>query len=69
MEISGSTDSLISLGMAMSNIRLKNEMSVSTLKKGLDAQAQAAMSLIESAQVQSTRVNSSQTGQLIDYMA
>ena len=69
MEISGSTDSLITLGMAMSNIRLKSELSVSTLKKGLDAQAQAAMSLIESAQVQSTRVNSSQTGQLIDVIA
>ena len=67
--ISGSTDSLINLGMAMSEIRLKSELSISTFKKGLDAQAQNAMSLIESAKVQSPRVNSSQTGQQIDLIA
>ena len=67
--ISGSTDSLISLGMAMSDIRLKNELSISTFKKGLDIQAQNAISLIESAQTQSPKVNSSQTGQQIDLMA
>ena len=64
--ISGSTNSLISLGMAMSNIRLKSELSISTFKKGLDAQVQNAMSLIESAQIQSPQVNSSQSGQEID---
>ena len=45
--ISGSTNSLLSLGMAMSNIRLKSELSISTFKKGLDGQVQNAMSLIE----------------------
>ena len=49
-EISGSTDSLISLGMAMSQSRLQGEMSVRVLKKGLDAQAQAALSLIQAVQ-------------------
>jgi hypothetical protein len=67
--IRGSTDSLISLGMAMSDIRLKSEFSTSTLKKGLDAQAQNAMSLITSAQVQPPQVTSSQTGQQIDLVA
>ena len=67
--ISGSTNSLISLGRAMSDIRLKSELSISTFKKGLDAQAQNAMSLIESAQVQPPPVNSSQTGQQIDLVA
>ncbi|MBT4504107.1 MAG: YjfB family protein [Gemmatimonadetes bacterium] len=65
--ISGSVNSLISLGMAMSDVRLKSELSISTLKKGLDVQAQNAISLIESAQ--SARVNSSETGQLIDVVA
>ncbi len=67
--ISGSTNSLINLGMAMSDIRLKSALSISTFKKGLDVQAQNAMSLIESAQLQSPQVNSSQTGQQIDLMA
>ena len=67
--ISGSTDSLINLGMAMSDVRLKSALSVSTFKKGLETQAQAAISLIESAQVQSAQVNSNQTGQQIDLMA
>ena len=67
--ISGSTNSLISLGMAMSDIRLKSELSTSTFKKGLDALAQNAMSLIESAQVQPPQVNSSQTGQQVDLAA
>ena len=67
--ISGSTSSLISLGMAMSDIRLKSALSISAFKKGLDAQAQNAMSLIESAQVLYPQVNSSQTGQQIDLVA
>lgn len=64
--ISGSTNSLISLGMTMSNIRLKSELSISTFKKGLDVQVQNAMSLIKSAQIQPPQVNSSQSGQEID---
>lgn len=67
--ISGSVNSLISLGMAMSDVRLKSQLSVSALKKGLDVQAQNAISLIESAQTQPARVNSSETGQLIDIVA
>ena len=66
--ISGSTDSLISLGMALSDIRLKSALSISTFKKGLDAQAQTAMSLIESAQVLYPQVNSSQTGKQFDLL-
>ena len=67
--ISGSTDSLISLGMAMSDIRLKSELSTSTLKKALDGQFQNAISLITSAQVQPPQVNSSQAGLQIDLVA
>jgi len=67
--ISGSTNSLIDLGMAMSDVRLKSALSISTFKKGLDVQSQNAMSLIESAVAASPRVNSSQTGQLIDIVA
>ncbi len=46
MEISGSTNSLVALGMAMSQARVESAMSVSAVKKGLDAQAAAALSLI-----------------------
>ena len=67
--ISGSTNSLISLGMAMSDIRLKSALSISTFKKGLDTQVQNAISLIASAQVQPPQVNSSQAGQQIDLVA
>ena len=45
MEISGSTNSLVALGMAMSQARVERAMSVSAVKKGLDAQA-AALCLI-----------------------
>ncbi len=45
--ISGSANSIIELGMAMSQVRTQNAMSISAVKKGLDAQAQAAMSLID----------------------
>ena len=64
--ISGSTNSLISPGMAMSDIRLKSAFSISTFKRKLDVQAQTAMSLIKSAQVLYPQVNSSQTGRQID---
>jgi len=67
--ISGSTNSLISLGITMSDIRLKSELFISTFKKGLDIQAQNAMRLIESAQSQPPRANSGQTGQQVDVVA
>ena len=50
MEISGSTNSLVALGMAMSQARVGSAMSVSAVKKGLDAQAAAALSLIATVQ-------------------
>lgn len=65
-EISGSTDSLINLGMAMQDAQLKSAMSISTFKKGLDTQSRAAMSLIESIPA---APNTAQTGQQIDMMA
>jgi putative motility protein YjfB-like len=67
--MSGSTNSLINLGMAMSDIRLKSAMSISTFKKGLEAQAQNAMSLIESVPVPSPQAQPAQTGQQIDLVA
>ena len=66
--MSSSTDSRLNRGMAMSNIRLKSELSSSTLKKGLD-QAQFALSLIESTQVPYPRLTSSPTGWEIDLVA
>ena len=48
--ISGSANSLVELGMAMSQVRMQSAMSVSAVKMGLEAQAQAAMSLIETVQ-------------------
>jgi hypothetical protein len=38
--ISGSANSLIELGMAMSQVRMQSAMSISAVKMGLDAQAQ-----------------------------
>ena len=64
--ISGSTNSLIELGMAMSNVRLQSQLSVSVLKKGLDLQAQNAMNLIAMTQAQTQSVNTPATGQLLD---
>ncbi len=66
-EISGSTNSLINLGMAMKDAQLKSALSISTFKKSLDAQAQAAGSLI--ATVQAVSPNTAQTGQQIDQVA
>ena len=66
--ISGSTNSLISLGITMSDIRLKSELFISTFKKGLDIQAQNAMRLIESAQSQSPQANSG-PGQQVNVVA
>jgi hypothetical protein len=60
--MSSSTDPRINLDMAMSDIRLKSELSTSTLKKGLDVQAQVASSLIESTQVPYPRLASSPKG-------
>ena len=48
--ISGSANSLIELATAMSQVRTQNAMSISAVKKGLDAQADAAMSLIDTVQ-------------------
>ena len=67
--ISGSTNSLIELGMAMSEIRLQSELSVSVLRKGLDAHAQNATNLIALTQAQSQKVNAPETGQLLDLIA
>jgi hypothetical protein len=67
--MSNSTDSLISLGMAMSDTRLKSELSTSALKKGLDVQAQFALNQIESTQVPYPRLTSSPTGWEIDVAA
>jgi len=67
--MSSSTDSLINRGMAMSDTRLIRELSTSTLKKGLDVQAQFALSLIESTQVPYPRLTSSPTGWEIDLVA
>ena len=50
MEISGSIHSLIDLGTAMSQARAERAMSVSVVKKGLDAQAAAALCLIATVQ-------------------
>jgi len=67
--ISGTTDSRINRGMAMGDIRLKSELSTSTLKKGLDVQAQFALNPIESTQVLYPRLTSSPTGWEIDVAA
>ena len=67
--ISGSTNSLVNLGMAMSDIRLKSERSTTALKKGPDVQFQNAMSLNESTQVPYPRLTSSPTGWELDLVA
>ena len=67
--ISGSTNSLISLGITMSDIRLKSELFISTFKKDMDIQAQNAMRLIESVQALPPPENSGQTGQQINVVA
>ena len=48
--ISGSANLMIELGMAISQVRTHHATSVSVVKKGLDAQAQAAMNLIDTVQ-------------------
>ena len=65
--ISGSTESLVNLGTSMQNAQLKNALSVRTLKKGLDTQTEAAISLIKS--IPATAPNTAQTGQQIDLVA
>jgi hypothetical protein len=66
--ISGSFDSLINLGMAMSQARIQNTMSISALKKGLDAEARNALGLIQTVQASPPQVNLPQTGQQIDLL-
>ena len=65
--ISSSTESLVNLGTSMQDAQLKNVLSVRTFKKGLDAQAKAAISLIES--IPAAAPNTAQTGQQIDLVA
>lgn len=65
--ISGSTESLVNLGMNMQDAQLKNALSVHTFKKGLDAQSKAAISLIES--IPPAAPNTAQTGRQIDLVA
>ena len=65
--ISGSTESLVNPGTSMQDAQLKNALSVRTFKKGLDAQAKAAISLIES--IPAAAPNTAQTGQQIDLVA
>ena len=48
--ISGSANLIIESGMAMSQVRTHHATSVSVVKKGLDAKAQAAMNLIDTVQ-------------------
>ena len=48
--ISGAANLMIELGMAISQVRTHHATSVSVVKKGLDAKAQAAMNLIDSVQ-------------------
>ena len=67
-EISGSVDSLASLGTAMSEARVQNEMAISTLKKGMDVQARNALGLIASVPAPPP-VNTPTTGQQIDLVA
>jgi len=48
--ISGSANLMIESGVAMSQVRTHHATSVSVVKKGLDAKAQAAMNLIDTVQ-------------------
>ena len=69
MEISGSTNSLIELGTAMSAVRMQNAMSINAVKRGLNAQSQAALSMLEIVRVASPPPNSGQAGNQIDLIA
>ena len=68
MEISGSTNSLVALGMAMSQARVESAMSVSAVKKGLDAQA-AALSLIATVQQVQPPAAGGDSGSQVDVIA
>ena len=68
MEISGSTNSLVALGMAMSQARVESAMSVSAVKKGLDAQA-AALSLIATVQQVQLPAAGGDSGSQVDVIA
>ena len=69
MEISGSTNSLVALGMAMSQARVESAMSVSAVKKGLDAQAAAALSLIATVQQVQPPAAGGYSGSQVDVIA
>ena len=69
MEISGSTNSLVALGMAMSQARVGSAMSVSAVKKGLDAQAAAALSLIATVQQVHPPAAGGDSGSQVDVIA
>ena len=69
MEISGSTNSLVALGMAMRQARLESAMSVSAVKKGLDAQAAAALSLIATVQQVQPPAAGGDSGSQVDVIA
>ena len=69
MEISGSTNSLVALGMAMSQARVESAMSVSAVKKGLDAQAAAALSLIATVQQVQPPATGGDSGSQVDVIA
>ena len=68
MEISGSTNSLVALGMAMSQARVESAISVSAVKKGLDAQA-AALSLIATVQQVQLPAAGGDSGSQVDVIA
>ena len=69
MEISGSTNSLVALGMAMSQARVESAMSVSAVKKGLDAQAAAALSVIATVQQVPPPAAGGDSGSQVDVIA
>ena len=68
MEISGSTNSLVALGMEMSQVRVESAMSVSAVKKGLDAQA-AALGLIATVQQVQPPAAGGNSGSQVDVIA
>ena len=68
MEISGSTNSLVALGMAMSQARVESAMSVSAVKKGLDAQA-VALRLIATVQQVQPPAAGGDSGSQVDVIA
>ena len=66
--ITGSASSLVDLSIAMSQVRTQNAISISAVKKGLDAQSEAALSLIDAVQ-QVRPPSNGGSGSQIDVMA